>query len=154
MRNRRDGQLLCHIDGALLTHEVNGAGLSTHAGLVTTVAVTTVCWLIAAYVAPQTDRAVLVKFYTLVRPAGPGWNRIRAEAGLPAGARVSPDNIPLGLLGWLAGCTAIWTALFAVGNFLYGRNGQAIALTVVFAVSATVLISIVRNLWQGTPTSD
>ena len=89
-----------------------------------------------------------------MRPAGPGWNKIRAEAGLPAGARVSPDNIPLALLGWLAGCTAIWTALFAVGNFLYGRNGQAIALAVVFAVSAAVLIAIVRNLWQGTPTSD
>ena len=38
----------------LLTMSRNGAGLSTHAGLVTTVAVTTVCWLIAAYVAPQT----------------------------------------------------------------------------------------------------
>jgi hypothetical protein len=138
----------------LLTMSRNGAGLSTHAGLVTTVAVTTVCWLIAAYVAPQTDRAVLVRFYTLVRPAGPGWNRVRAEAGLPVGERVSPDNIPLALLGWLAGCTAIWTSLFAVGSFLYGRTGRAVALTVVFAISASVLIAIVRNLWQGAPTSD
>src|SRR5206468_1029571 len=35
----------------------NGAGLSTHAALVTTVVVTTVCWLVAAYAAPETDRA-------------------------------------------------------------------------------------------------
>ena len=138
----------------LLTMSRNGAGLSTHAGLVTTVAVTTICWLIAAYVAPQTDRDVLVRFYKLVRPAGPGWNQVRLEAGLPAGERVSPDNIPLALLGWLAGCTAIWSALFATGNFLYGRTGQALVLSAVFAVSAAVLTAIVRNLWQGTPTAD
>ena len=110
--------------------------------------------LIAAYVAPQTDRDVLVRFYTLVRPAGPGWNRVRAEAAIPPGERVSPDNIPLALLGWLAGCTAIWSALFATGNFLYGRTGQALVLSAIFALSAAVLTAIVRNLWQGTPTSD
>jgi Na+/proline symporter len=136
---------------ALLIADRNGYGLSTHAALVTTVAVTTVSWLIAAYVAPQTDRAALIRFYRLVRPAGPGWNRIRAEAGLPAGAGVSPDNIPLALVGWMSGCTAVWTALFAGGSFLYGRTGQGLVLTTVFAVSAAVLIAIVRNLWQGAP---
>ena len=112
-------------------------------------AVTTACWLITAYVAPQTNRDVLIRFYTLVRPPGPGWNRIRSEAGLPRDARVSPDNIPMALVGWMAGCTTIWTALFAVGNFLYGRTGQALLLTVIFSFSAAVLIAIVRKLWQG-----
>ena len=125
----------------------NGAGLTTHAALVTTVAVTTVCWLAAAYVAPQTDRATLVRFYTLVRPAGPGWEPIRAAAGIPVG-EPSPDNIPLALLGWVVGTITIWSALFAVGNVLYGEYARAAALTAVFAVSAGILVAVVKKLWR------
>ena len=149
VRDRRHAELVCDLS-VLLVLSRNGAGLSTHAGLVATVAVTTVCWIITAYVAPPTDRDVLIRFYKLVRPAGPGWANIRAEAGLPASGRVSPDNIPLALVGWVAGCTAIWTALFTVGSILYGRWTQTMLLGVVFLISAVVLIGIVRNLWQGT----
>ena len=130
----------------LLLMSRNGVGLSTHAALVTTVAVTTACWLIAAYAAPQTDRDVLVRFYSRVRPAGPGWKPIQRVAGAGDG---SPDNIPMALLGWVAGCTAIWSSLFAVGNFLYGRHAQAFLLSAMFLVSAGVLVAIVRRLWTG-----
>src|SRR6187431_2842294 len=51
----------------------NGVQVSTHVALVLTVIATTVCWTITAYVGPQTDRDVLVRFYRTVRPAGPGW---------------------------------------------------------------------------------
>jgi Na+/proline symporter len=127
----------------------SGAGLSTHAALVTTVVVTTVCWLVAAYAAPETDRAVLVRFYTQVRPFGPGWERIRREAGIPLEEGTSRENIPMALLGWVTGCTAIWSALFAVGNVLYGRYGYAVMLTAIFAVSGFVLLRIVTTLWEG-----
>ena len=126
----------------------NGTVISTHVGLVTTVVVTTVCWLITAFVAPPTDRRVLIDFYRLVRPAGPGWASIRAEANLsPEEARIKPDNIPMALLGWAAGCTMIWSSLFTVGNFLYGRTSLAIALLAVFAISAAILIYVVQQLW-------
>ena len=59
------------------------------------------------------------------------------------------DNIPLALLGWVAGCTVIWSALFTVGNFLYGRMTYALALLAVFGVSAVIVIWLVRNLWSG-----
>jgi Na+/proline symporter len=127
----------------------NGSGLSTHAALVTTVVVTTICWLVAAYTAPETDRAVLISFYTKVRPFGPGWERIRREAGIPLEEETSRENIPMALLGWVTGCTAIWSALFAVGNYLYGRYGYAVMLTAVFGVSAFVLQRIVTTLWTG-----
>jgi Na+/proline symporter len=127
----------------------NGVAFSTHAALLMTVAVTTVCWLLAAYLAPPTDPAVLIGFYRKVRPFGPGWAVIRARAGaLPADAGAG-ENIPMALLGWFAGCTAIWSSLFAVGNFLYGRTGLALVLTAVFAASAVVVIIIVKRLWTG-----
>ena len=135
---------------AILIMVRNGATISTHVALVSTVAITTVCWLLAAYLGPQTDREVLKAFYRKVRPFGPGWARIRAEAGpLEAEDEHTRENIPMALLGWFAGCTAIWSSLFAVGNFLYGRTGYALGLTIVFAVSGLVVILIVRALWTG-----
>ena len=56
------------------------------------------------------------------------------------------DNIPLALLGWVAGCTAIWAALFAEGSYLYGRMPQAIFLTGVFIVSGAALVAVVRRM--------
>jgi hypothetical protein len=127
----------------------NGASISTHAALLATIAVTTVCWLLAAYLAPQTDREVLRAFYRTVRPVGPGWARIRAEAGLPLEDDGTRENIPLALLGWVAGSMGIWSALFAVGNFLYGRLGYAIALTVVFVVTSAIVVRVMSTLWPA-----
>ncbi len=78
----------------------------------------------------------MIEFYRKVRPSGPGWEPIRKAAGLPVGAAAA-DNIPLAMLGWTAGCTAIWSALFTVGNLLYMRPIAAAILFVVFLVSAS-----------------
>ena len=128
----------------------NGASISTHAALLITVAVTTACWLLAAYLAPQTDSGVLQAFYRKVRPVGPGWARVRAQVGvLPPDAQADRENIPMALMGWVAGCTAIWSSLFAVGNYLYGRLGYAAALTGIFAVSGLIVIWVVNTLWRS-----
>jgi Na+/proline symporter len=131
---------------SLLVLRSQGIGFSTHVALVVTVAITTVCWVATAYVGPPTDPEVLVAFWRKVQPAGPGWRRIRELAGATE-TRVDQDNIPLALLGWVAGCTCIWSALFAEGNFLYGRTPQALMLTVVFAASSIVLAYVVRRMW-------
>lgn len=117
--------------------------------LLLTVALTTFCWVLTAYLGPKTETATLIEFYERVKPFGPGWRRVRREAGLPAhepGA--ARNNIPLALLGWLAGCTAIWSALFTVGNFLYGRLNYALFLLVVFIASGLVLLYVIHALWS------
>ena len=118
--------------------------------LVITIAVTTVCWLLAAYFAPQTDRKTLIEFYSKVRPAGPGWEPIRIEAGISKEeAAKTGDSIPLALVGWVTGCAMIWSSLFTVGNFLYGRYDYALALGAVFVVSGIILLKVVNKLWTG-----
>ena len=134
----------------LLILNRNGIPISTHIGLLITVLCTTICWVTTAYCGPETDRATLIAFYKKIRPFGPGWRRIRQEAGLSderPGA--SAQNIPMALLGWFAGCTMIWSALFAVGNVLYARYDLAITLSVVFAVSACAVTYVVNRLWTG-----
>jgi hypothetical protein len=76
---------------------------------------------------------------------------VRVEAGVSgaeAALHARSDNFPMALLGWFAGCTMIWSALFTVGNFLYGRTNYALALLAVFVVSAVIVIEVVRRLWK------
>jgi len=54
------------------------------------------------------------------------------------------NSIPRALLGWVAGSTMIWSGLFAVGNFLYGRSGAAWMLVAVFVVTAFTLMKALR----------
>lgn len=140
----------------ILIWNKHGHGLGADQALLLTVAVTTVCWVLVAYFGPETDHARLVEFYRKTRPFGPGWRRIREAAGLPAPeAGGESDNIPLALLGWVAGCTCVWSALFTVGNFLYHRLGYATALLVIFILSGLVLLKVIRRLWigNGAPTA-
>jgi len=137
---------------ALLVLHKNGVAISTHVGLTITVAVTTVCWMSTAFLGPETDRKTLIDFYRKVKPFGPGWTQIRKEAGVSlTEARATGQNIPLGLFGWVSGCTVIWSALFTVGNFLYGRTSYALMLLGVFIVSGLILLRVVNRVWTDKP---
>ena len=125
-----------------------GAAISSHVALVITVAVTTVCWVATAYLAPATDPAVLRSFYRKVRPAGPGWAPVRAALGPDEGAGTG-ESLPLALLGWAIGCTMVWAALFAIGQALYGETLTAIALAVTALVCALALAALARRLWPA-----
>ena len=135
---------------AILILNKNGVSFTTHVALLITIAVTTVSWITTAYLGPETDRATLISFYKKVRPFGPGWKKIREEAGISEReARATHENIPMALLGWVAGCATIWSALFAVGNFLYGRTGYAVALLLVFMIGGAALIFVINRLWSN-----
>jgi Na+/proline symporter len=135
---------------ALLILNKNGVYFSTHVALMITIAFTTVCWLLATFLGPGTDRHTLIEFYKKVRPFGPGWQQIREEAGIAEQeARATHENIPMALLGWVAGCTVIWSALFTIGNFLYGRLTYAFGLFAIFLVSGSVLLCVVNRLWSS-----
>jgi Na+/proline symporter len=125
-----------------------GHAVRSHVSLALTVAATTVVWLTVTFVTPPTDRQKLLSFYRLVRPAGPGWRSIRAEAG--AGA--SSDSIPECLLGWMLGCLFVYAALFGAGSVLYGRTSQAALWIVLFVASGIALARLLPRLWSVRPT--
>ncbi|HET7697184.1 MAG TPA: sodium:solute symporter family protein [Vicinamibacterales bacterium] len=116
------------------------------------VAFTTICWLIAAYVTAPTSRERLIEFYRKVHPAGPGWRVIREAAGVSeAEAARHGDHIGKATLGWISGCLTIWMSLFAIGNFLYGRTSLALIQTAIFLVSGLTLLYVVNTLWDRSP---
>jgi len=122
------------------------------------VGITTVAWLITAYVGPVTDHETLVRFVEKVKPAGPGWTAIRAAARVTDLDVAQENAVGAALVGWIAGCTVIWSSLFAIGNFLYApgdpsRMRTALILTAVFAVSGYVLLQVTRRLWADSTAS-
>jgi Na+/proline symporter len=138
---------------ALLVLETSAVlNLSSHHKLLITIGVTTLCWMLTAFFGPQTDRATLIAFYKKVRPFGPGWRRIREEAGISRSqAAATHENIPLALLGWSAGCAVIWSSLFTVGNILYRRYALAALLFSVFVLTGLILLWVIKRLWAYGP---
>ena len=122
-----------------------GHPVDANVSLVVTVAATTVVWIAVTYITEPNDHQTLLNFYRLVRPAGPGWKDIRAEAGVGA----SPDSLPQAMLGWTLGCLFVYSALFGTGSILYGRTPQAIMWIVAFVVSGIGLWIVVPRLWTG-----
>ncbi len=115
------------------------------------VAFTTISWLLAAYLTPATSRDRLVAFYRKVYPSGPGWARVRRDAGVTdAEAAAHSDPMGKATVGWIAGCLTIWSSLFAIGNFLYGRTQPALMLTAVFVASGLLLLWVTNTLWDRT----
>jgi Na+/proline symporter len=121
-----------------------GAEIPAHHSLLITVGVTTVVWIAATFLGPRTDEKVLESFYRLVRPAGPGWTRIRAATGLGP----SPDSLPTAMTGWVAGVLLVYAALFGVGAILMGKTGLAQLWIVVFVASAFVVARVLSAFWR------
>ena len=132
-----------------------GVVVPTHYALILTVLVTTISWMLTAFLGLQTDRETLIAFYKKVRPFGPGWKAIRREAGITeAEAKGTHESFPLALVGWVSGSLTIWSALFMVGNFLYGRTAYALVLLGVFILSGLVLIRVINRLWAKGPVAE
>lgn len=122
-----------------------GMGVDSHISLLTTVAVTTVLWMTAAFVGPRTEESVLQRFYLLVRPAGPGWAQIRSTVGVTA----SPDSLPMALLGWISGVLLVYSALFGVGSLLMGSTSLAVFWAIVFTASAYGAYRVLEGFWRA-----
>ena len=61
------------------------------------------------------------------------------------------DHMGKATLGWISGCVTIWSSLFAIGNFLYGRYQLALVLLAIFLVSGVVLLNVINRLWDRAP---
>lgn len=95
---------------------------------------TSIVWLILAYVAPATDKQTLRKFYRLICPGGPGWNKVIEEAnteGDPINKYAVPSTLTQGILCIILGALVVYTLLFSTGYYIYGQPGPATALLIV-----------------------
>jgi len=131
------------IAAGLLAARRLGMEIPAHLALVSSVVLTTAVWVTVTFLTRPADRETLVRFCRLVRPAGPGWQRIREEAGVVA----SPDSLPQAFLGWSLGCLMVYAALFGTGSFLYGQPVRGMIFTGLALGSAAWLQRLLRSMW-------
>ena len=130
---------------ALFVARRSGVELEAHHALLLTVALTTAAWLAATWFAPSTDRATLIGFYKVARPAGPGWRDIRREAGnLPPA-----DNLNAAFVGTFAGCGLVYGALFGTGHLLLGELSWSVVYLALAIVSAVGLRGAIKRSWAN-----
>lgn len=108
--------------------------------LVIGVAVTTAAWLLVTFLSPATDRETLKAFFRTIRPGGSGWRPIREELATEGVAVAAGESITAGLQAMCAATFLIYSLLFGVGYFLYGRWVSLSASVVVAVVAGVVLI--------------
>ena len=106
--------------------------LSTHLTLAASVGFTSLVWIAVTLLTRPTDHGVLVSFYRLTRPFGPGWRHIQRETGLGP----SPDSMPQALLGWVLAVMMVYAALFGTGSFIYGNMMMGGIFAAIFLASA------------------
>ncbi|MFH0795185.1 MAG: sodium:proline symporter, partial [bacterium] len=103
-------------------------------------ALTVPTWLIITYLTPAESRQTLLNFYRKVRPGGPGWASIAADA-----PEVKPDrNLEFSFGAALCGVGLILTTLPGVGFLIFGAYGKA-ALCAAGAIACGVGISVLLN---------
>jgi len=122
----------------------NGLDLSSHAALVWSVALTTVVWVTVTFLTPPTDPRILRRFYRTVRPAGRGWAKVLG----PDDPIRCDDNLSLAVIGWVLGCTFVYSALFGTGALLYGQAVQGGICLGVSTVSGLGLWRAIRRIWN------
>ena len=123
----------------------SGVDVRETVSLLVTVAVTTIAWVAVTVLTPATNRSTLVKFYALVRPAGPGWSVIRRDAGVAP----SSDSLSRAMLGWVLGCVMVYAALFGTGSFLYGRMPQFAMWLVAFVISGYGVARVLSDYFHA-----
>jgi len=130
---------------ALFIARKAGLEMSSYAALVWAVVLTTIVWVVVTFLTPPTERETLQRFYRKVRPAGRGWARIVAPEDM-TGPR---DSLSLAFLGWVLGCTFVYSALFGTGALLYGHPMQGGVCLTVAAGAGFGLARIVSRIWRG-----
>jgi SSS family solute:Na+ symporter len=122
-----------------------GLEMSSHEALVWSVALTTVVWVVVTFLTKPTDTETLRRFYRKVRPAGRGWAKIVG----PEEADGPRDNLSLAFLGWVFGCTFVYSGLFGTGAMLYGQTLQGVVCLAVTASAGLGLAWVVPKIWRA-----
>jgi len=100
-----------------------------------TTGVTTLVWLCVTLLTRAEPEQTLVDFYRKVRPDVRGWGPVARASGVEETTRDLGTN----LLSWLIGCVFVYTALFSIGQFCFGRMAPGLFLGLVCATSGVAL---------------
>jgi SSS family solute:Na+ symporter len=111
-----------------------------------TTAVTTIVWLAVTLLTPAEPGNVLVGFYRKVRPDILGWRPVAKVSGVEE----ATQDLGRNLTCWIIGCVFVYTALFSIGQFCFGRttSGTILALVSVSCSAALYRLMPKPTEWR------
>lgn len=130
---------------AVATQLLDGASVK----LLLAVSITTIVWIVVTYATRPESMQVLITFYEKVHPGGPGWTRVIDEAEkqeLFFSEEKKTWDLPLSLLSVALGTLGIYSALFSVGNFIYGKWMLGFILLTICIGSSLLVIRLWNKL--------
>ncbi len=109
------------------------------------VGITTVGWIIVAFITKPTTTEVMISFINKVNPGGPGWKRISYQAELDGllTAQKETWKVPVGILCMVAGTIGVYSFLMGTGMIIYGKYIVGVSLFLI----ATICTFAIKKLW-------
>jgi hypothetical protein len=112
--------------------------------LLIAIGMTTVVWLSTTLLTKPESMDVLIRFYKITRPGGPGWKKV-ARLAVERG-EIEDDKetgaaweMPIQLLSVFLGSVSIYSSLFAIGSFVYKDFILGSVFSVITVVSTYIL---------------
>lgn len=116
-------------------------------GMFVIVGATTATWIVVTLVTPPEPKEKLIEFYRRVRPAGPGWRAIAAEAGA---SDVPTERLSVQFYNWILGCILVYASLFGIGKLVFNEWGAALGCAVVAVIAAALISrSLLQTDWRN-----
>jgi len=113
--------------------------------LLVAVGITTIVWIATTFLTKPESKETLRNFYLKTRPGGPGWKKVVEEARQEGGNIIDLRDegrkweMPLQILCVFIGAIAIYSALFAIGSFVYLKPWLGTLFTII-AVAGTIFL--------------
>lgn len=99
------------------------------------VPITTIAWLITAFITKPTEESKLESFYKKVHPGGIGWKKISDKL-----TEVKSDSgYYLLFINWIAGIILVYSFLFGIGKIIFGEYIYGF-LFLLLGIAAALLI--------------
>ena len=119
----------------LVYPHLGGPELASWHRLLIVMSITTVAWVGVTLLTPPTDAAKRAAFQNKIRASG--------------------HDIAWGVLAMTVSCVSIYSLMFAVGGWIYGRTASAAALTALAVVAGISLVTVLKRLGDNRhPTTD
>ncbi len=119
--------------------------LSAAKQLIFGVGLTTIGWMIVAFVSKPTSKEKLKDFYKLVRPGGPGWTDIEEEL-LQEGELREKElwDVPEAIKAMIYSSVGVYGVLFSFAYYLYADY----MMGVIFTAVAVIAFYMLSKKWK------
>ncbi|MDP6569810.1 MAG: Na+:solute symporter [Candidatus Marinimicrobia bacterium] len=101
--------------------------------------ITTIIWVLTAFITPAESKETLIKFVDKVKPGGPGWKQFQSEdeSGM--------THITNGIINMILGCLTVYCFLIGVGEMIYENYQYSIILLLISIFTAFTLKKRMAN---------